>query len=342
VLGLLVRNRRGGARATRQERVLLVGAGPAARVAARNLLKHPDGVALVGLLSEEVESGVRSGPSLERLGSPQELKEVCGSHGVDRVVLAAPSLDGGQLLELIEQADSADVNVSLLPWVIDAAAKSPLGNGHQVAVLGADPSPPPRPTWFLKRALDVVMSAAALVVALPLLLIAAIAIKLDSPGPVFFVHERVGRHGRHFKLLKLRTMVRDAEHRVEELRAASAHPAWLLLDNDPRVTRVGRVMRRTSIDELPQLVNVILGHMSLVGPRPLPPYEDAQVMGWGRRRLDFPPGITGLWQVLGRVDIPFEEMIKLDYLYVTNWTLRGDVILLLRTIQAVLSRRGAN
>ena len=342
MLGLLVRNRRGGARATRRERVLLVGEGPASRVAARNLLRRPGGVALVGLLSEEVESEVRAGPSLERLGSPHELKDVCGSHGVDRVVLAAPSLDGGQLLELIEQADAADVNVSLLPWVMDPAARSPLGNGYHAAVLGADPGTPPRPTWFLKRALGIVVSAAALILALPLLLIAAIAIKLDSPGPVFFVHERVGRHGRRFKLLKLRTMVPDAERRVEELRAASAHPAWLLLDNDPRVTRVGRVLRRTSIDELPQLVNVILGQMSLVGPRPLPPYEDGQVTGWGRRRLDFPPGITGLWQVLGRVDIPFEEMIKLDYLYVTNWTLRGDVVLLLRTIQAVLSRRGAN
>jgi lipopolysaccharide/colanic/teichoic acid biosynthesis glycosyltransferase len=137
-------------------------------------------------------------------------------------------------------------------------------------------------------------------------------------------------------------MVRDAEARVDELRAESAHHAWLLLERDPRITRVGRLLRRTSVDELPQLWNVLRGDMSLVGPRPLPAYEDAHVTGWQRRRLDFPPGITGIWQVLGRVSIPFEEMLKLDYLYVTNWTLRGDVMILLRTVSAVLSRRGAN
>jgi lipopolysaccharide/colanic/teichoic acid biosynthesis glycosyltransferase len=202
---------------------------------------------------------------------------------------------------------------------------------------------PARLPWHFKRVADIGLSAAALVVFSPVMALAALAIKLESPGEqVIFAQERVGRYGRRFRLYKLRTMVPDAESRVDELRMASAHPAWLLLDRDPRVTNVGRLLRRTSADELPQLLNVLRGEMSLVGPRPLPPYEDAHVPSWGRRRLDVPPGITGLWQVLGRVAIPFEEMIRLDYLYAANWTLRADLAILLRTFGAVLSQRGAN
>jgi lipopolysaccharide/colanic/teichoic acid biosynthesis glycosyltransferase len=137
-------------------------------------------------------------------------------------------------------------------------------------------------------------------------------------------------------------MVEDAEQRVQELAALSTHPVWLLLERDPRVTRVGRLLRKTSLDELPQLINVVQGDMSLVGPRPLIPREDESILGWGRRRLDLTPGITGLWQVLGRTTIPFEEMVKLDYLYVTNWSLWQDIRLLIHTLPAVVRQRGAN
>jgi lipopolysaccharide/colanic/teichoic acid biosynthesis glycosyltransferase len=186
------------------------------------------------------------------------------------------------------------------------------------------------------------VSAVGLLLTLPLLPLVAVAIKLESPGPVFHVQERIGRRGRRFRLYKLRTMVADAERRADELRTQSRHAAWLLLDRDPRITRVGRVLRRTSIDELPQLWNVVRGEMSLVGPRPMPPDVDRHINGWGRLRLDIAPGITGLWQVLGRASIPFEEMLKLDYVYVTNWSVWEDVRLLLRTVFAVLSMRGAN
>jgi exopolysaccharide biosynthesis polyprenyl glycosylphosphotransferase len=338
---LLTMNRRYVGRVLPRENVLLVGAGVAAQVAARRLPVRPGGVSLVGLLSDDPDSELRGRPRLARLGTPADFERVCDSHRVDRVVLAAPSLDGAQLGELIRHAADADVKVSVLPWVIDPAAADPR-DAESVAVVGVEPRPPRRLSWLVKRTLDVLIAGIALVVLLPLLIIAAVAIKLDSPGPVFFQQERIGRYGRRFRVYKLRTMVREAEARVEELRAASAHPAWLLLEHDPRVTRVGRVLRESSIDELPQLLNVLRGQMSLVGPRPLPPYEDVHVTGWGRRRLDFPPGLTGLWQVLGRVSIPFEEMIKLDYLYVTNWTLRGDLVLLVRTFRAVLTRRGAN
>ena len=159
---------------------------------------------------------------------------------------------------------------------------------------------------------------------------------------MLFRHERVGRGGRRFRIAKFRTMVEGAEAMAEWPRSGSRDPDWLLLDRDPRVTRLGRLLRRSSLDELPQLWNVLKGDMSLVGPRPLVARRGRQLTGWRRGRLDLTPGLTGLWQVLGRTSLPFEEMVKLDYVYVTNWSAGRDLQLLLRTIPVLLSRRGAN
>src|SRR5436190_17902767 len=190
--------------------------------------------------------------------------------------------------------------------------------------------------------MDIMVAAGMLLLTTPLMLVSALAIRLGSAGPDFYTQERVGRHGRKFRLVKFRTMVDGADRRESELLAQSEHPVWLLLRDDPRITTVGRWLRTTSIDELPQLWNVLRGDMSLVGPRPMPADVQEHIDGWGERRLDLTPGITGPWQVLGRTNIPFEEMVKLDYLYVTNWTLWTDVRLLLRTLPVVLARRGAN
>jgi lipopolysaccharide/colanic/teichoic acid biosynthesis glycosyltransferase len=190
--------------------------------------------------------------------------------------------------------------------------------------------------------MDVAGASLLLVLAAPVMPLIAVAIKLDSRGGVFFRQERVGRGGRRFRLGKFRTMVADAEDQHDALLAHSKDPGWLHLDDDPRITRVGRFLRLSSLDELPQLWNVLKGEMSLVGPRPLGESEHRRLEGWRRNRIDLTPGITGLWQVLGRTNISFEEMIKLDYLYVTNWTLWTDVRLMLRTLPAVLFRRGAN
>ncbi|MGH2884886.1 MAG: sugar transferase, partial [Solirubrobacteraceae bacterium] len=194
----------------------------------------------------------------------------------------------------------------------------------------------------VKRAMDLLISTSLLILAAPLIGFIALLIKLDSRGPVFFAQERVGRGGRHFRLFKLRTMATDAEARRAELVALSSDAGWLKLDHDPRVTRVGHWLRRLSLDELPQLWNVVRGEMSLVGPRPLITAEDEHVQSWARGRLDLTPGITGYWQVLGRTRIPFEEMVKLDYLYVMNWSLWEDVRLMLRTLPVVIAGRGAN
>jgi lipopolysaccharide/colanic/teichoic acid biosynthesis glycosyltransferase len=152
----------------------------------------------------------------------------------------------------------------------------------------------------------------------------------------------VGKHGRRFTLLKFRTMSPDADEQVETLMEKSQDPHWLILDKDPRVTRVGRLLRRNSLDELPQLWNVLKGEMSLVGPRPLPERDDDAVHDWHRHRLDLIPGLTGSWQVLGRNNIPFQEMLEIDYAYVSTWDLWTDIRILLRTIPVVLTRRGAN
>jgi lipopolysaccharide/colanic/teichoic acid biosynthesis glycosyltransferase len=193
-----------------------------------------------------------------------------------------------------------------------------------------------------KRAIDVLGAAAALMVLAPLLLVISVAIPLGSRGPVVFRQPRVGRGGRPFVMWKFRTMVADAERRREALLSDSRDPRWLHLERDPRITRLGRWLRQSSLDELPQLWNVLRGDMSLVGPRPLVPKEYEHVPAWGRGDPEVRPGITGLWQVCGRTDIPFDDMLVLDRVYALSWSLRGDLLILLRTAPAVLSSRGAN
>jgi exopolysaccharide biosynthesis polyprenyl glycosylphosphotransferase len=195
----------------------------------------------------------------------------------------------------------------------------------------------------LKHAFDVIAAALGLVLLSPLLLLTALSILLTMGRPIFFIQERAGIRGRCFRMFKFRTMVSDAESKKAALRDQNimAGPVFKVR-NDPRVTRLGRWLRSTSIDELPQLLNVLLGHMSLVGPRPLPRAEQEQIHGWHRRRLAMKPGITCLWQVSGRSDLAFDQWMKLDLDYVDHWSWSADVQILLRTIPVLLHRRGAH
>jgi exopolysaccharide biosynthesis polyprenyl glycosylphosphotransferase len=198
----------------------------------------------------------------------------------------------------------------------------------------------------LKRALDLAVGTVALVVLAPVIVACALAIKLDSPGPVFFRQRRVGRDDRPFRVFKFRSMYVDADSRKDDVARLNFHgggndSGMFKIREDPRITRVGRFLRRYSLDELPQLFNILRGEMSFVGPRPLIETEDRQIEGRFRRRLALTPGLTGLWQAHGRSDIPFEQMVNLDYLYVTNWSLWGDVKLVMRTVSAVLRGSGA-
>ncbi len=198
-----------------------------------------------------------------------------------------------------------------------------------------------RSSAALKRGFDLLGASLGLLAVSPLMIAIAIAIKLDSRGPVFFRQLRVGRHGQRFHMLKFRTMVPDAEALKDGLRDRNeAMDGLFKIAEDPRVTRVGRLLRRSALDELPQLLNIARGEMSLVGPRPLVLDEDQRVEGWHRRRLELMPGMTGPWQILGPSRVPLREMVAIDYLYVANWSLWTDVKILLRTVPHVLGRRG--
>jgi lipopolysaccharide/colanic/teichoic acid biosynthesis glycosyltransferase len=195
---------------------------------------------------------------------------------------------------------------------------------------------------LVKRAFDLLVAGVLTAICLPFFGILALLIRLDSRGPVFFRQERMGRNGRVFRIFKFRSMQVGSEDLRDELAGLNEYSGPMFkIKEDPRVTRVGKWLRGTSVDELPQLFNVLRGDMSLVGPRPLWIEEAMQCKGWAKKRLHITPGITGLWQVMGRNDIPFDEMVKLDYFYVTGWSLSWDIRLLFETVPAVLGRRGA-
>jgi exopolysaccharide biosynthesis polyprenyl glycosylphosphotransferase len=333
-----------------ERRAVIVGSGPETEVLLRKLAAHPEyGMRIVGsLCAREVAGADRRPGATNRqdipvLGDIRDVERVAAKYRTDRVIVASHGLPDSDLIDLLRRCRQSGLRVSLLPQIFDVLGPSvEIDDVEGVTVLGLNPPMLSRSSRLLKRGMDLVGAFAILLLAAPLLAVIAIAIKLDSRGPVLFVQQRVGRGGRKLRIYKFRTMGRDAEARGRELQALSSDPNWLKLESDPRITRVGNVLRLSSLDELPQLINVLKGEMSLVGPRPLIESESELITDWARARLDLTPGITGLWQVLGRTSIPFEEMVKLDYVYVTNWSLWSDVRLLMHTLPAVLTRRGAN
>jgi lipopolysaccharide/colanic/teichoic acid biosynthesis glycosyltransferase len=309
-----------------------VMARAAVRIAVRRLLA-PERVLFLG-------AGPLSDSLVQKMG---DLERLTQHRRVDRIILANTRADTDELLKLLSACRQLRLKVSVIPTVFEAIGPAiEVDDVEGVTVLALAPPILPRSSRLVKRAIDIVGAGAVLLLSLPLLLVIALAIKLDSPGPALFIQRRIGKGGTPFRMVKFRTMVDGAERRREQLISDSADPNWIKLDHDPRITRIGGLLRSASLDELPQLWNVLKGEMSLVGPRPLPEPEDRLIGGWGRQRLDLTPGITGYWQVLGRTSISFTEMVKLDYVYVTNWSLWTDVRLILRTLPAVLSRRGVN
>lgn len=311
---------------------------------AEKIATHPEyGLHTVGYLAPRPGPDDPMPPGLPWLGGVEELVVASREHRVNRILLASPDIGPDAEVGLVRRASDSGVRVSLLPHVVDVLGPSTeIDHLEGVTVLGINPPRLARSSQILKRSLDLVIAVPALVLFAPVVAVLALLVRLDSPGPAFYSQARVGRRGRTFQIWKLRTMVVGAEARESELRDKSADPNWLLLAEDPRVTRMGRFLRQTSLDEVPQLWNVVRGEMSLVGPRPITPEAYEGVAEWGLRRLDLTPGLTGMWQVLGRTWISFEEMIKLDYLYVTSWSLWRDIQILLKTLPVVVSRRGVN
>ena len=244
------------------------------------------------------------------------------------------------MVDLIRIAKASGVRVSVLPRMFEVVGSAvEFDDVDGMTMLGVRRFGLSRSSRLLKRGFDILVTSIALLLLAPVILAIAIAIRLDSRGPVFFRQVRVGRDGKHFRIYKFRSMVVDAERRKDELRALNeAGQGLFKITNDPRITRVGGFLRNTSLDELPQLFNVLRGEMSLVGPRPLVVDEDAQVLGLDRSRLHLTPGMTGPWQVLGS-RVPMKEMVGIDYLYVANWSLWVDLKVLLRTARHV-ARRG--
>lgn len=270
-----------------------------------------------------------------------ELQVAVGTLGVDRVFLIPTHEHTEAALDLVRRTAAIGVKVSIVPRlfeVVGSAVEFDVVGG--LTVLGVRRPGLTRSSQMIKRALDIAVSATGLLLMAPLGAVIALAIKLDSPGPVFFRQARVGRDGRSFWMIKFRSMVDGAEQARAELEEFNESVGLFKLTSDPRVTRVGRRLRGLSIDEAPQLINVLLGEMSLVGPRPLVLDEDALVEGWHRDRLLLTPGMTGPWQVLGPPRPPLAEMVKVDYLYAANWSLWNDIKILLRTFRHILGRRG--
>ncbi len=333
------------ARMMSPERVLVIGSGAGMLALVGKMLTHPKyRLQPIGIMvSGDDVAEAFDLPLVGRL-LEDSLGAVVIAHRVGRVVISDAELEEAELLTVLRECKAASVKVSMLPAISSVIGPSvEVDHVAGITVLGINPPVLSRTSALLKRSVDLAGSIILLTVTAPLILLLALMVRLTSPGPAFFRQARIGQGGRVFTLIKLRTMVVDAEDRQAALLAQSKDPAWLILDVDPRVTRVGRFLRTTSLDELPQLFNVLKGEMSLVGPRPLIAADDSKIVdGWARGRLDLTPGMTGLWQVLGRTSLPFEEMVRLDYLYVTNWSLWGDIRLMLRTLPVVLRRSGAN
>ena len=296
-------------------------------------------------MSRDSRSGEADGlPVLGRL-EDASLSELVERHDIERVIVSRAGASDETMLELLQECRDLSLKVSLLPAQVDAIGPSvEVDDIEGITVLGLNPLTLSRSSRFLKRSMDIVGATVGLLLFSPAAR-PGCASRSSSirKGSVLFRQERIGRRGP--AVSRCSSSAPWSPRPSARWRSCSSRartPHWLKLDHDPRITRVGRVLRLTSLDELPQLWNVLRGEMSLVGPRPLIETEDATVSGWARTRLDLAPGITGLWQVLGRTSIPFEEMVKLDYLYVTNWSLWLDVKLLLRTFPVVLHRRGAN
>jgi exopolysaccharide biosynthesis polyprenyl glycosylphosphotransferase len=330
---------RGAARALARrmapvERCLLVGGAAAARSLMRELEDH-------GGMRAELVGRVELDAHGDIAGSLRRLERALRHDDIHRVVLAPRTADSDSVLDAIQLSKGMGAKVSLLPRVFEVVGSSvEFDQIGGMTVLGLRRFGLTRSSWFLKRTLDWCGALSAVVLLSPVLAIIAWAIKLDSRGPVLFRQTRVGRDGERFEMLKFRTMVDGADGLKAELRDRNEAEGLFKIADDPRVTRVGRALRRTSLDELPQLINVLRGEMSLVGPRPLVVEEDDKVQGWHRRRLQLTPGMTGHWQILGSARIPLNEMVKIDYLYVANWSLWGDVKILLRTVPYLLRRRG--
>ncbi len=322
-------------------RVLIVGAGKVGQALAARLRAHGTaGIVVTGFLDDDLPPGSDL-EGLPVLGRINELTQVCSAQGIAEVVLALPRDAYGRLLDIVNEAEALPVQVSITPDVLDLAwFMTRVEDVGGIPLLRLRESPLNGPLRVIKRLMDLVAASALLILLAPLMVVIAIAIKLDSPGPALICQARAGEGGRLFGMYKFRTMWAGEETKTPTLPPDALLPAHKRRD-DPRVTRLGRFLRRYSLDELPQLFNVLKGEMSLVGPRPELPWLVERYQGWQRRRFAVPPGMTGWWQINGRSERPMHLHVEDDLYYIRNYSLWLDMWILLRTVPVVLSGRGA-
>ena len=326
---------------------LIVGSGKVGKQLACKLLKHQGaGMRPIGFIDDDplyTEFKEDELKNLRVLGGLKDLCRIIGDFNVEKVVIAFTVADSEQLLDMASKCNKMGIDCSIVPRLFEV-----ITNDIKVNEVGGIPLIRLRDKkiegWrkALKAVEDYVLGTTILLLTWPVLLVTAIAIKMDSPGPVFFSQERLGKNRRSFGFMKFRSMCKDAESMKDEM-VGEDMSNWLCWKdkNDPRITRVGKWIRKYSVDELPQIFNVLKGEMSLVGPRPNLPKAVAQYKEWHTQRLNVKPGITGLWQVSGRSELPFDEMVKLDLYYIENWSLWMDFKIIVRTITAIFSSNGA-
>jgi exopolysaccharide biosynthesis polyprenyl glycosylphosphotransferase len=333
-------------RVTYLQNTIIIGAGEVGQLVAKKLLKHPEyGINLVGFVDGQPKERREDLGNLSLLGPSDRLPGIVRLFDVERAIIAFSNETHEETLELIRTLKDLDVQIDIVPRLFELVGPGVgIHTVEGLPLVGLPPLKLSKSSQALKRSMDVVVASSALVVLAPVFALIALLIKRDSSGPVFFRQIRMGRDG-PFRIYKFRSMSADADARKDEVAHLNQHagddPRMFKVPEDPRITGVGSFLRRWSLDELPQLINVVRGEMSLVGPRPLILEEYSHVQNWAEKRADLKPGMTGLWQVLGRSEIPFEEMTRLDYLYVTNWSLFNDLKLIFRTFPAVARVRSA-
>lgn len=329
------------------KKLLIVGGGPRARWFANEVKERTDlGYRIVGYVDDETNFNGHGVKGVPRLGDVEDLPRIIANDVIDEVFVALPIKSQYTQIEtainlLEEQGIMVHLFTDHFPRRL---ARSHPSEFEGAPLLSLHSAPPVTWRTEIKRMLDIMVAASLLLLLSPLLAIVALIIKLESRGQVFFIQERVGFNKRRFRMIKFRTMCVDAEARMHELEHLNEKTGPIFkISNDPRITRVGRWLRRASIDELPQLINVLLGDMSIVGPRPLSVRDALRMeVAWQKRRFSVKPGLTCLWQVSGRSNLSFEQWMQLDLEYIDRWSLGLDGLIVLRTIPAVLWARGAS
>jgi exopolysaccharide biosynthesis polyprenyl glycosylphosphotransferase len=326
------------------DRLLIAGAGEVGRTVMRNIVAHPAlSYHIVGFVDDDPEKGSTDIGRFQALGSTANIPRLAKELAIDEVIITLPWMYHRKIVSIVAQCERQQVRVRIVPDIfqmtlshldVEYLGGIPMIGIREVSISGSQ--------LLFKRTMDVAISLMGLVLLFPLFVAIAVAIEIDTPGPALFRQIRVGKGERLFACFKFRSMYQGADEEKDKFQAQNeANGVFFKMRDDPRITRVGRFLRRMSLDELPQLLNVLMGHMSLVGPRPAPPSEVQRYQSWHRRRLEVAPGMSGLWQVSGRSELTFDEMVLLDLYYIENWSPLLDVQIMLRTLPKVITGEGA-